>query len=85
MTSLLQDLREELKSETSSDFQHVLKALCMGAADYDAYEVHRAIKGLGTDEDALIEILCTRTNAQIQHVQQVYKAGALTSQMMLEI
>ena len=76
---------EELKSETSSDFQHVLKALCMGAADYDAYEVHRAIKGLGTDEDALIEILCTRTNAQIQHVQQVYKAGALTSLMLLAI
>ena len=56
-----------------------------GAADYDAYEVHRAIKGLGTDEDALIEILCTRTNAQIQHVQQVYKAGALTSLMLLAI
>ena len=52
----------------------------MGAAEYDAYEIHRAIKGLGTDEDALIEILCTRTNAQIQHVQKVYKAGAIASQ-----
>ena len=52
----------------------------MGAAEYDAYEIHRAIKGLGTDEDALIEILCTRTNAQIQHVQKVYKAGATVSQ-----
>ena len=39
-----QDLKKELESENSGDFKEVLSALCMGAAEYDAYEIHKAIK-----------------------------------------
>ena len=67
------DLRDELAGETSGNFKRALKALCLGAAEYDASEVKRAIKGLGTDEDALIEILCTRTNAQIKVINETYE------------
>ena len=31
------------------------------------------LQGLGTDEDVLIEILCTRSNAQLQEIKRVYK------------
>ncbi len=31
------------------------------------------VQGLGTDEDVLIEVLCTRSNAQIQLIKQTYK------------
>ena len=31
-------------SETSGNYKELLGALCMGAADYDASEIHRAVK-----------------------------------------
>ena len=32
-----------------------------------------SLQGLGTDDDCLIEILCTRTNVQIKAMQEAYK------------
>ncbi|KAF6020217.1 hypothetical protein EB796_021458 [Bugula neritina] len=66
---LLQDLRDRL----TGDFESVTVGLLMKPAEYDAYLIHRAIQGLGTDEDVLVEILCTRTNAQIQELGHQYR------------
>lgn len=41
----------------------------------DADALHKAMKGLGTDEKALISILCHRTNAQRVLITQAYKSG----------
>lgn len=49
----------------------------MAPAEYDAYQLRKAVKGLGTDEDVLIEILCTRSNAQLKEVIRVYKESKL--------
>ncbi|XP_048237869.1 annexin A6-like isoform X1 [Haliotis rufescens] len=67
------DLIEHLKSELSGSFCDVAKFLCMAPAEFDAYLLRKAIKGLGTDEDVLIEVLCTRSNAQIQEIKKKYK------------
>ena len=42
-------------------------------ADDDAKKIHDAIKDWGTDEDKLIDILSTRSNAQRQQIKKKYK------------
>ncbi|KAL5015732.1 hypothetical protein ScPMuIL_005321 [Solemya velum] len=67
------DLKAELKSEISGRFEDVCLALLEPARKYDAKECHAAIKGAGTDEGALIEILCSRTNKEILEIKEQYK------------
>uniref|UniRef100_A0AC34G2M4 Annexin n=1 Tax=Panagrolaimus sp. ES5 TaxID=591445 RepID=A0AC34G2M4_9BILA len=40
---------------------------------FDAQQLHKAMAGLGTNENVLIEILVTRNNAQINELKQVYQ------------
>ncbi|XP_064644568.1 uncharacterized protein LOC135498269 isoform X3 [Lineus longissimus] len=67
------DLMKELKSELSSHFLDACLALCRAPDEYDAAELRKAMKGLGTDEDALIEIICTRTSKQMEMIKSTYK------------
>ncbi|BFZ17663.1 hypothetical protein BsWGS_20702 [Bradybaena similaris] len=67
------DLAHDLKSDLGGNFEDATIALLMKADEFDAYELRRAMRGAGTDETALIEILCTRTNAQIHAITAVYK------------
>ncbi|CAL8091814.1 unnamed protein product [Calicophoron daubneyi] len=66
------DLMRELKAELSGHFEDVIMALCLPPSEYDATELRNAMKGAGTDEDTLIEILCSRTNAQIVKIKEAY-------------
>ena len=74
---VFKDLIKEIDGETSGNFQDTLKALLMAPAEYDAYQLKKAIKGLGTDEDVLIEILCTRSNMQTKEIIKTYKESKL--------
>ena len=44
----------------------------MGAAQRDAMLIHEATQGLGTNNSALIGIICTRTPSQIYEIKQAY-------------
>ena len=59
------DLIKDLKSELSGKFEDATLALFMSPVDYDCWSLKKAMKGLGTNEDTLIEILATRTNNDI--------------------
>ena len=67
------DLIKDLQSSYHSDFKEVLVGLFYSRIDYDCYHIRKAVKGLGTDEAALIEILATRTPEDIKQMKERYK------------
>jgi hypothetical protein len=71
----LQELADDLKSELSGDFEEVMVGLLMSPVDYDAHCLHSAVKGLGTNEDVLIGILCTANAKELSAVKEKYKEG----------
>uniref|UniRef100_H0XLG9 Annexin n=1 Tax=Otolemur garnettii TaxID=30611 RepID=H0XLG9_OTOGA len=59
------DSMKDLKSELSGNMEELILALFMPSTYYDAWSSPNAMQGAGTQERALIEILCTRTNQEI--------------------
>ncbi|XP_078399734.1 annexin A3a isoform X1 [Cetorhinus maximus] len=65
-------LIEDLKGDLSGDFKKVITALVWPPAVFDAKELGRAMRGPGTDENTLIEILATRSNQQLKEIKEAY-------------
>ncbi|XP_062381579.1 annexin A4-like [Sardina pilchardus] len=72
-TTYGKDLMHDLKSELTGNFENLVMAMVMSPTKFDAAELREAIKGAGTDEACLIEILSSRNNAEIQAINQLYK------------
>ncbi|XP_076140431.1 annexin A1-like isoform X1 [Alosa pseudoharengus] len=66
-------LEDVLKSALKSDFENVVLSLLMSPAYHDAHELKEAMKGLGTKEHVLSEILISRSNRQINEIKKVFK------------
>lgn len=66
------DLIRTIKDETSGDFEKACITLLVTRADFDAQCLYQAMTGSGTDENALIEILCTRTSAELEEIIKSY-------------
>lgn len=73
-TTYGKDLIRDLKSELTGNFEDLVLAMLKTPAQFDASELREAIKGAGTDEACLIEILSSRSNAEIQEITRIYKA-----------
>lgn len=41
--------------------------------DYLAKELHDAIAGIGTDEETIVEIMCTASNAEVNSIIKSYQ------------
>uniref|UniRef100_A0A8C9YAE9 Annexin n=1 Tax=Sander lucioperca TaxID=283035 RepID=A0A8C9YAE9_SANLU len=68
-----QDLIADLKYELTGKFERLIVSLMKTSAYHDAKEIHDALKGVGTNERCLIEILASRNNRQILEMVAAYK------------
>ncbi|CAI5446603.1 unnamed protein product [Caenorhabditis angaria] len=67
------ELVDALDKKFSGDAEKVIFALMDTPLDYDVKQLKQAIKGLGTDEAVLIEILCSRTVDQLRAIRAAYE------------
>ncbi|XP_029976646.1 annexin A2 [Salarias fasciatus] len=67
------DLASSLKKCLSGDVETLLLSLLVPPVPYEAQRLQQAMAGLGTDEEALMEILCTRSGKQLEEIKAVYK------------
>lgn len=66
------DLIKDLKTELTGNLETLCVALCRPAAFLDAHFLKDATKGAGTNEELLIEILCTRDAGAMKAVEESY-------------
>jgi annexin A7/11 len=69
------DLIADLKSELHGKFEDAMVALFTEPIEYDADQLREAMKGLGTNEDTLIEIIASRSTDpnRMKAIIQKYK------------
>ncbi|XP_034535578.1 annexin A2-A-like [Notolabrus celidotus] len=67
------DLIVALKGALSGSLEALMLGLMKSTAQYDASELKSSMKGLGTDEETLIEIVCSRNHEELVDIKKVYK------------
>ncbi|XP_053320085.1 annexin A4 [Spea bombifrons] len=71
--SVGKDLEDDLKSELTGNFEKVIVGLLTPITLYDVQELKKAMKGAGTDEGCLIEILASRSTEEIRNINVTYR------------
>ncbi|XP_056424784.1 annexin A3 [Hyla sarda] len=66
------ELKDDLKGDLSGNFEHLMVSLILPPAVFDAKQLKKAMKGTGTSENILIEILASRTSKQIKEVGDAF-------------
>uniref|UniRef100_A0A8C4R529 Annexin n=1 Tax=Eptatretus burgeri TaxID=7764 RepID=A0A8C4R529_EPTBU len=68
------DLPSALKAALSGKMETAMLGLLKTPAEFDADELKWSVKGAGTCEDTLNEILVSRSNDELKEIMKVYKS-----------
>jgi hypothetical protein len=66
------DLIKQLESLLSSDVKDLILGSMMTSVDFDAEQIHQSMKGIGTNEDVLSEMIATRPSRQLIKIKDRY-------------
>lgn len=68
------ELQADLISDLSGHYRDTALSLLVPSILFDVRELKRAMKGLGTDESTLVEILFSRKTATLEKIKAAYEA-----------
>ena len=66
------ELEKELESVLSGDVKDLILGLMKTPIDFDAEQIYLSMKGLGTDEDTLSEMIATRPSRRLVKIKDRY-------------
>jgi annexin A7/11 len=69
----IRDLAKDIESETRGNLETTLLAIMRGPLENDARVLDKALNRLGTDEEALNDVLLCRSNADLRAIAAEYK------------
>jgi len=67
------DLPKWLEKELRGNFEKVVLGRFFGPRGYQAMVIRRAMAGAGTDERALVDVICTKDKYEMEKVKQAYE------------
>jgi annexin A7/11 len=67
------DIIEDLKSELGGKLEDVVLALMKPSDQFLCKELNKAMDGIGTNEETLVEILCSKSNEEVKKIVTEYE------------
>lgn len=67
------ELLEEIDHALNGNFRKAVIDLFRPPQERDAFYLYKSMKGVGTDEETLIEIICSRPNVDLIKIKEEYK------------
>eukprot|EP00055_Hartaetosiga_balthica_P018479 m.134501 g.134501 ORF g.134501 m.134501 type:complete len:825 (+) comp9619_c0_seq1:71-2545(+) len=71
-TKFDRDLEQDIRKDTSGNFQTTLLALIMQESERYAYFLRKSMKGWGTENRLLVDLLCTKESDEIVKIHSAY-------------
>ena len=66
-------LEEDVKKELSGNFEKAVLALLEPVDEYEARQLRNAVHGIGTNENVVIQILCSKEAHEIANLRAAYE------------